>query len=323
MLNITRRMLLASGAGALAAPALAQGTYPNKSVRVFVPFGAGGIADVTTRIVAERLSSRLGQQFVVVNQPGPGGSAAARAALAGGADGYSLALLTNGTAVSVPLIANLQFDPLKDFVPISQLGTFDFIFATPTGSPHRTLEALLNDARARAGSLNIGTILFGSTQHLSATLLGSLARITFTHVPYRGSPDLVTGAMRGDVGLAIDGFAALSSGLTGGQLRPLATTGLRRTPYLADVPTVAEAGVPGYDVSSWNGLFAPTGTPSEITDLLATRIREVVSTDDVRRRFLELGIEAAASTAAELTARLSGDIAKWAGVIERAGIQRQ
>ncbi len=216
MPRIDRRAFLAGSAGLLAAPALAQGAYPNRPVRIFVPFAAGGIADVTTRIVADRLTAALGQQFTVMNQPGPGGTAAARAAIQGGTDGHSLALLTNGTAVSVPLLANMGFDPLAEFIPISQLGQFDFVFAAPAASPHRSLAELMADARARPDSLNVGTILLGSTQHLSAVLFGSLSGLRFTHVPYRASPDLVTGAIRGDVGLAIDGFAALRSALSGG-----------------------------------------------------------------------------------------------------------
>lgn len=325
--GIDRRTVLAglgvAGLGSLSAPTLAQAGYPNRAVRIFVPFGAGGIADITTRIVGERFTALTGQQLTVMNQPGPGGMAAARQVLSSDADGYSLALLTNGTAVSRALYTNLQFDPIGDFLPVSALGTFDFVFATAANSPHRTLKDLLDHAGANPGKLNVGTILFGSTQHLSATLMKSLTGLDFTHVPYRGTPDLTNGAMRGDVDLAIDSFASFSGSISGNQLRPLAVSGAKRSAALPNVPTVAEAGIPGYDVTSWNAVFAPKGTPAEVVATLNRHFREVLSDAAVKARFLELGIEAAGSTPAELAARLKGDIDKWNGVIDRAGVQRQ
>jgi tripartite-type tricarboxylate transporter receptor subunit TctC len=323
LLRLSRRALLAGTGAFLAAPALGQGAWPNRPVRIFVPFAAGGVADVTTRIVAERLSAMLGQQFTVMNQPGPGGTAAANATLQGGPDGHSLVLLTNGTAVSVPLLANMGFDPVTAFTPVSQLGQFDFVFAAAANGPHATFQALLADARARPDGINVGTILLGSTQHLSAVLFGTSANLRFTHVPYRASPELVTGAIRGDVAVAIDAFAALRAAFAGNQLRPLAISGARRASFLPDVPTVAEAGVPGYDVSSWNGLFAPTGTPPAVITRLGGAIREVLADADVRRRFLEVGIEAQPTSPEDLGRKLVADIARWGEVIRRAGIERQ
>lgn len=170
MIALTRRTLLAGMATSLAAPAIGQSAFPSRPIRVFVPFAAGGIGDVTARIVADKLSALIGQQLVVMNQPGAGGTAAARAAIAAGADGHSLALLTNGTAVSVPLLANMGFDPLADFTPISQLGTFDFVFATSEAAPYKTLADLTAAARQRPTALNVGTILVGSTASLGRAL---------------------------------------------------------------------------------------------------------------------------------------------------------
>ena len=321
-----RRMLQGLAAGAclpLAAPALGQAGFPNRPIRIFVPFAAGGIADITTRIVGEKLSGLLGQQLTVMNQPGPGGMAAARQALGADADGYTLALLTNGTAVSAALYTNLQFDPVADFVPVSTLGLFDFVFVTSAASPRQSLPDMLAYGKANPGKLNVGTILYGSTQHLSAALFRSATGLDFTHVPYRGTPDLTNGAIRNDVDIAIDSFASLSGGIGGGQLKPLAVSGARRSASLPDVPTVAEAGVAGYDVTSWNAVFAPKGTPVEIVALINRQLRAALDDAGVKARFLELGIEAAASSPEELGARLKGDIAKWTEVIARAGLQRQ
>lgn len=315
--------LAAAGLAPLAVPALAQATYPNKPVRIFVPFAAGGIADITTRIVGEKFTAVTGQQLTVMNQPGPGGMAAARQVLSAEPDGYTLALLTNGTAVSRALYTNLQFDPVGDFLPVSALGLFDFVIATGAGSPHRTLKDVLDFARANPGKLNVGTILFGSTQNLSATLLKSLTGLDFTHVPYRGTPDLTSGTILGDVDLAIDSYASFSGVIAGKQLRPLAVTGAKRATVLPDVPTVAEAGLPGYDVTSWNGVFAPKGTPADLIAILNRHLRSALEDQAVKARFLELGIEAAASSPDELGARLKSDIDKWNGVIDRAGLQRQ
>ena len=322
-----RRMLqglAAVGAGLpLAAPALAQAGFPNRPIRIFVPFAAGGIADITTRIVGEKLSGLLGQQLTVMNQPGPGGMAAARQALGADADGYTLALLTNGTAVSAALYTNLQFDPVGDFVPVSTLGLFDFVFVTSAASPRQSLPDMLAYGKANPGKLNVGTILYGSTQHLSAALFRSATGLDFTHVPYRGTPDLTNGAIRNDVDIAIDSFASLSGGISGGQLKPLAVSGAQRSASLPDVPTVAEAGVAGYDVTSWNAVFAPKGTPGEIVALINRQLRMALDDAGVKARFLELGIEAAASSPEELGAKLKGDIAKWTEVIAKAGLQRQ
>jgi tripartite-type tricarboxylate transporter receptor subunit TctC len=324
MIRLSRRTLIGSiAASTLAAPALAQSGFPNRAMKIVVPFGAGGIADITTRLVGEKLTALTGQVLTVINQPGPGGMAAARLALGSESDGYTLALLTNGTAVSAALYTNLQFNPVEDFLPVSTLGLFDFVLVTAGNGPRKSLKEILDYGRANPGKLNVGTILFGSTQHLSATLFKSLTGLDFTHVPYRGTPDLMNGAMRGDVDIAIDSYASFGSTIAAGQLMPLAVSGAKRSASLPNVPTVEEAGVAGYDVTSWNAIFAPKGTPAEIVTILNQKIREAVADPALKTRFEELGIEAAGSTPAELGDKLKSDIAKWNGVIDRAGVQRQ
>jgi tripartite-type tricarboxylate transporter receptor subunit TctC len=325
---VSRRTLLAGLAVAAVGlnrpnPASAQAAYPSRPVRVVVPFGAGGVADITIRIVADKLGEKLGQRFVVENMPGAGGVTAARAALTGAADGYTLAMLTNGTAISVPLFAKLPFDPLTDFVPISTLGTFDFLFAVNAESEFKTLQDLIQRAKEKPGTLNVATVAVGSSQHLSSVLFKTEAGVDLVSVPFRNTPDALVSLLRNDSQLLIDSHAALKSGLEGKQIRALATSGPRRSAVLPDVPTVRESGVAGFDVTSWNALFAPKGTPQAAIDTLNAALREVLAAPDVKARLLDLGIEARSETPAELTERLRSDIEKWRAVIEKAGIPKQ
>jgi len=302
-------------------PAHAQ-NYPNRPVRIVLPFAAGGVADITTRLIAEKLGDKLGERFIVDNQPGAGGISAARSVLAAPADGYTLALLTNGTAISVPLFKSLPFDPVKDFAPISGFSLFDLTFTTNVTGPYATLGDFLKGARANPGKLNVGTINVGSTQNLGAELLRSTAGINVTIIPYRTTPDTVIALLRNDVQLAVEYYATMKSGIEDGKLRLLATSGAKRSQFAPDAPTVAEAGVPGYEVRSWNALFAKAGTPPDIIARLNQAVREAVALPDIRQRMLELGLDAQAGPPAEIAARLKADIAKWGKVIEDAKIPK-
>ena len=306
-----------------ASPARAEAHYPDRPVRIVVPFAAGGVADITVRIVAERLGDKLGQRFYVENQPGAGGIAAARTVIASAPDGYTLALLSNGTAVSVSLFNKLPFDPLKDFAPISSLGFFDFIFTTEANSPFRTLGDFIAAAKARPGALNVGTINIGSTQNLSAELFKTAAGIDFTIVPYRATPEVSVSLLQGDIAVMIDSYAAVKGNLADGKFRALASSGPARSPSTPDIATVKESGVASYDVVSWNALFAPAATPPEIVKTLNGALQDILGDAEVKKRLLELGIEARPSTPQEISARLKSDIDKWRQVIEKAGIQKQ
>ena len=297
--------------------------YPDRPVRIVLPFSAGGVADITARIVAEKLGDRLGQRFYIENQPGAGGIAAARTVISSAPDGYTLALLSNGTAVSVSLFRKLPFDPLKDFEPISSLGFFDFVFATPANSEFKTLGDFIIAAKAKPGALNVGTINIGSTQNLSAELFKTLADIDFTIVPYRGTPEIEVSLLQGNLALMIDSYSAMKGNLADKKFRALASSGAVRSESTPDIATVQEGGVAGYDVVSWNALFAPAGTPPEIIKTLNAALRDILSEADVKQRLLELGIEAKAGTPQELSARLKSDIDKWQKVIDKAGIQKQ
>jgi tripartite-type tricarboxylate transporter receptor subunit TctC len=303
--------------------AQAQSAYPNKPVRVIVPFGPGGVADVTTRLVADKLGEKLGQRFIVENAPGAGGIAAARAATSGGNDGYTIALLTNGTAISVPLFKSLTFDPLKDFVPISSVGYFDTLIIVNAESQFKTLQDFIKAAKEKPGTLNVGTINPGSTQHLTAELFKSTAGTNFVIVPFRTTGEAVVALLRNDVQMVVDFYAALRPGLSDNKTRALAWTGPKPSEALPNVPTVAQSGVAGFEVVSWNALYAPAGTPPAVIDTLNRALRDVLSNPDVKKRALELGIETKASSPAEIDARMKADIQKWSQVIEKAGIAKQ
>ena len=305
------------------APAGAAAGYPDKAVRIVVPFAPGGVADTTVRIIAEKLGARLGQRFYVENQAGAGGIAAARTVISSPPDGYTLALLSNGTAVSVSLFKKLPFDPLQDFAPISSLGFFDFIFSAGGDSKFKTIGDFIAAAKAKPGALNVGTINIGSTQNLSAELFKTAAGIDFTIVPYRGTPEIEVALLQGNVDLMIDSYAAIKGNLADGKFRALASSGPVRSQSTPDLATLQESGVADYDVVSWNALFARAGTPPDIVQTLNGALREILADAEVKQRLLGLGIEAKASTPDEIAARLKSDIDKWRKVIEKAGIQPQ
>src|SRR5262252_450205 len=323
VVTMLSRLAIVVAAAVLPSAAGAQVKYPERPVRIIVPFGPGGVADITTRLVGEKLGAKLGQRFVIENVPGAGGIAAARAALAAPADGYTITLLTNGTAISVPLFKSLPFDPLKDFVPISSVGYFDCIFVTNAASGFKSLDDFLNAARAKPGALNVGTINVGSTQNLSAELLKSLTGVNFVIIPFRTTPEAIIALLRNDIQMIVDFPAALQAGLSDHKLRPVAATGPVSAKTIGGVPTVAEAGVPGYEVKSWNALYAPAGTPKDFVDVLNGALRQVLVDPDIKRRTAELGIDTRAGSPAEIDAQMRGDISKWAKVIAHANIPKQ
>ena len=302
--------------------AQAQTKFPTSPLKLVVPFAAGGVADTSSRIMAERLGEHLGQRIVIENVPGAGGIQAARNVLSAPADGHTLALLTNGTAISVGLFKQLPFDPLTQFQPVSALGFFEFVFFTGADSKHKTLGELLKAAKARPGALNIGTIVPGSTQHLTAELFRSSADIDIKYLPFKTTPDLLISAMRNDVDVVVEALAPIKSNLEAGQMRALAVTSPSRSPALPDVPTAAEAGVPNFDVLSWNAIYVKQGTAPEIVDVLYKAMRVTLQEPDVKARLLALGINAQSTTPQEIEQRMKEDIARWSAVIQKAGIER-
>lgn len=299
----------------------AQSGYPDRPIRFVVPFAAGGLADITMRIVGEKLGDRLGQRVIIDNRPSGGGVAAAQAVATSPADGYTLITLTNGTAISVGLFKSLPFDPVKDFVPISSVAYFDILLLVNNSSPIKNVSDLLTASKSANGTMNIGTINPGSTQNLSAELFKSVAGINAQIVPFKGSPDVQVALIRNDIAVGFESYAALKGGIDAKYLRAIASSGLERS--LPGVPTVKESGLPAYSIVGWNALFAPAGTPPEVIAKLNTEIREILAMPDVKERILELGTEPKASTPEEIANRLREDIRKWAAVIEQAKIEKR
>jgi tripartite-type tricarboxylate transporter receptor subunit TctC len=307
----------------LGAPAAdAADSFPQRPIRIVIGFGPGGLADVTMRIIAQKLTETTGQQVIIENKPGAGGVLAANTVLQSKPDGYTLLVLTNGTAITKSLFKTLPFDPEKDFAPISTVAYFDVLLLVKGDSPYKSLKDMLEAAKASSGGFNIGTINPGSTQNLSGELFKSTTNMNATVVPFRGTPDVLTGLLRGDVVLGFETYAALKSAIDQNQIRALATSAPTRSPILPNVPTVKESGI-DYVVTGWNALGAPATTPHEIVDYLNKKVTEAVNAPDVHKRILELGTEPRASTPRELADRMTADVKKWAEVIKRAGIEQQ
>jgi tripartite-type tricarboxylate transporter receptor subunit TctC len=309
--------------GAVAAPGWAEPGYPTRPVRIIVPYGPGGVADTTTRILAQKLSEHFGQQFVIENRPGAGGIIAAKTGAAAAPDGYTLTLTGNGSAISKSLFKSLPYDVLRDFKPISVMAWLDLLIVTKSGGPLNSVGSIIAAAKANPGKLNFGTIAPGSTQHLTAALFKLTTGVNVTLVTFRTTPDLVTAIMRGDIDVGIDYLAGVRAALNDKQLRAIASTGEKRSPSTPDVPTVKESGLPDFVVTSWNAVAAPAGTPDDIVRLLSREINAALKLPDVQQKALQFGLDARGTTPEEMQARMIADIAKWAAVIQKAGLERQ
>jgi tripartite-type tricarboxylate transporter receptor subunit TctC len=305
------------------ASAQAQGGYPNRPVTLIIPYGPGGVADVGMRLLGEKLSVRLHQQFVVENRPGAAGIVAAQAAAAAPADGYTLLMTGNNTAIAVALFKSLPYNVLTDFASVSTAAFFNILLVTRAGSPLRSVQDVIAAARANPGKLNIGTINPGSTQNLAAELFASTADIKAAIVPFRTSPDMASAVIRGDIDVAFEFYAAVDGLLADGKLTAIASAGLTRAAYLPNVPTVIESGLKDYEVTSWNGLSVPAATPPAIVASLNQAMEDVIPGSDIQSKAAIMGMTMRWSTPEEMTARLKADIAKWGAVIEKAGIVKR
>ena len=322
----TRRQLLTflTAATTAALPLAARAdTFPSKPITLLVPFAPGGIADITARTVAQGMGPLLGQTVVVDNRPSAGSIVASQAVAKAAPDGHTLLLMSNGNAVSASLFRKLPFDVARDFAPITTLGFFEMVVAVDAGSRFRSLPEVLAYAKANPGKLNIGTIAVGSTQHLAAELLKMRAGLDAVIVPYKGSPDVLRALKAGDVDVAVEILGPTMGQITGGSVRALALTDDRRNPVLPDVPTVQEAGVKDYDVTSWNALAAPAGTPADVVAKIGKAARDALATPAVTKRLQELGVRAQAGTPAQLDTLLHHEIRRWRDVIQAAKIELQ
>jgi tripartite-type tricarboxylate transporter receptor subunit TctC len=317
-----RRLTLAALAAAgLPAAALAQGRFPDRAITLIVPFAPGGIAYLTARAVAEQMARTLGQPVVVDNRPSAGSIVASQAVATARPDGHTLLLMTNANAVSVGLFRKLPYDPVKDFAPVGLIGSFDIGLFAAAGSRFTSLGDALAFARAQPGRLNIGTITPGSTQHLSAKLFETVAGIEALVVPYKGSPALLTALRSGEVDLAFEVLGPMLPQVQAGVVRALAVSSGQRSPALPEVPTVQQAGVPGYDVASWNAIAAPAATPAAVLQTLNRALREAVASSAAQERLKPLGMRLRSGAPAELQALLASEIKRWGAVIRAAKIE--
>lgn len=324
MNRLTRRSALAAVALsslALALPAVAD-TFPSKPIRIVVPFGAGGVADLTARTVAQKLSESLGQPVIIDNKPGAGGVGAGEAVAKAEPDGHTLLLMSNGTAVSAGLFKTLPFDAQRDFAPVSTLGYFDLAVLASANAPYKNLGELMAFAKANPGKLNVGTINIGSTQHLAAELFKSRTGLDFLIVPFNGTPALTTALRGGQVDVAIEILGPMMGQVNSKAVRPLAILGDERAPQVPDVPTVMQSGVANFDVSSWNALAAPAKTPKEVIARLNKEVQAALVHPDVKKKLFELNVTARGSTPEKLGELLGSEIKRWGEVITKAGVPR-
>jgi len=305
-----------------AGAALAQG-YPTQPIRILLPYGAGGVADITARVVAQKLSQSLGQQVLIENRPSAGQVVATEAVMKAEPDGYTLLWFNQGHAVSVSLFNSLPYDPARDFAPISTVGFFGMAVVVDARSPYKSLRELIAAAKANPGKLNVGTTSPGGTQYIAAELFKSMAGLDLQTVPFKTTPLIIASVKTGDVQAMVEILAPMIPQIKSGSLRALAVTFDHRFAGLPDIPTIAEAGVPGYEASAWNGVAAPLRTPKAIIDRLNREINAAVGTPEVKQRLQDLGVDAQGSTPEALRDLLVSETAKWKKVVEAAKIPKQ
>jgi len=312
--------LIALTAAAAIAPAQ---QYPAKPIRFLVPFGPGGVGDITARVVAQKMSVSMGQQVIIDNRPGAGGIVASEIVARAAPDGYTLLLLNNAHAVSMSLFKSLPYDTLRDFAPISSISTFSIVLLVNADSPIKSVKDLIASAKASPGKLNVGTIQIGATQHLSSELFMSMAGINVVHVPFGNTGAVLTGLRGGSVQVAFEFIAPVVGQVKAGALRALAVSTRSCFAGLPDIPTVQEAGVPGYEVMSWNGIGAPAGTPKAVINRLNQAVTAALAMPDVKQRFQELAVDTRPDTPGGFRNLIASEIGKWGKVIETAKIPRQ
>jgi tripartite-type tricarboxylate transporter receptor subunit TctC len=304
-------------------PALAQTRYPERPITLVVPFAPGGIADVTARAVAESMAKTLGQPVVVDNRPSAGSIVASQAVASAKPDGYTLLLMSNSNAVSVGLFKKLPYDTVKDLAPVSTLGFFDLGVFVPSGSRFASLRDLLLYAKAHPGELKVGTISVGTTQHLAAQLFQSVAGIEVLTVPYKGTGAVVVALRSGEIDVGLEIVGPMVPQVNSNAIRLLAVTGDRPNPALPSAPTALQAGLPGYNVASWNALAAPAGTPASVLERLNQAVQEALASPKVRSALEPLGVRLQASTPPQAQALVIAEIKRWGEVIRAAKIQPQ
>lgn len=307
-------------AGLLALSGLATAAFPDKPVRLIVPFPAGGAADLMARGMAQRLGHELGQQIIVDNRGGAGGAPAAEAVVKSTPDGYTLFFGTMGTqAINPALYPKLRYDPLKDFAPISLTHITPRVLVVGPSVPAKNIVELIALARKKPGGLSYGSAGSGSSSHLSGALFEALAGVDMLHVPYRGSSPLLIDVLAGRVDMTFDSYTVYEESIKAGKVRALGVTSRARMGALPQVPTIAESGLSGYDVSNWLGVLAPAGTPKDVLATLHVALGRAMADPTLKQQLVGLGIEPTFGTPEEFGALIRAELPKWAAIVKKSG----
>lgn len=315
-------MVLACALGLSSAAARAQ-DYPTRPIKILVGFGPGGLGDIATRAVAQKLSDSMGQPFVVENMPGAGGITASASLTKAPPDGYTMLLISGQNATAPLVFKSLPFNPMTDFQMVSTVSIFDFIIVVDKASPISSLTDLVQRAKAEPSKFTFGTIAAGSLQNLMSHLFVARAGLAVPTVPFRTTGDLVSALLAGQVQAVVETVPGVLGQVQSGQLRGLGHSGDSRRALYPDVPTVTASGVPGYEVTSWNGFVVPARTPEPVVMKLNGEIAKALAQPDLVKRFTELGLTAKPSTPAEMQKVYNDDVARWRGVIESANLKLQ
>jgi len=311
--------LLCSIAAGIAAGHVHAQSFPVKPVRIVVGFPPGGATDVVARIISQKLGDALGQSVVVDNRAGAASNIGAALVAQAPKDGHTLFMGTVSTSINPSLYSKLQYDALRDFTPVSQVTSTPFLFVVHPSLPARSVKEFIALARSRPGELNYGSAGSGSGGHLFVAMFGSMAGVKLVHVPYKGAAPATTATLSGETIFMFDNIVTTLPLARAGRLRALAVTTAVRSAAAPEIPTIAQAGVPGYDANAWFGLFAPAGTPQSTVDRINAEIVKIVRLPETRERFLALGAEPLGSTAEQFGAFFKSEVAKWAKVVKESG----
>ena len=322
-MKFTRLVLkLAMGAVALTATAaFAQADYPNRPVKIIVPFAAGGPADIYARVLAQHLTATLKQSFVVDDRPGAGSIIGTDAVAKSPPDGYTLLMMSNTHTVNESLVPNKPFKLMDDFVPIAPVNYSDLVLVVHPSVPAKTLKELLALAKSKPGKLNYASSGTGTPYHMAGELFKYMAGVNITHIPYKGSSGARTDVVGGQVDMMFDAVTTMAPMAKEGKVRALATSGATRNAITPDLPTVSEAGVPGYEATIWLGLMAPKGTPPEILNKLNAEVRKVVALPEVKTAWAAQGAVPMSMTVPEFQKFLKDDITKWEKLVKASGMK--
>jgi tripartite-type tricarboxylate transporter receptor subunit TctC len=322
-LSPLRRAAAAAALAAVAAavPASHAQEFPSRPVRIVVPFSPGGAVDGPTRVIAQELSKRWNVGVLVDNKPGAGGTIGTEIVAKAPPDGYTLLLASQTNAISASIYKSLPYDPIEDFAPISLLGREPGVLVVNPAFPARTVREFIAYVKENPGKVDYASSGNGSGQHLFMALLASMTGMKLTHVPYKGSGQATADVLGGTVPVSIPGTAGMVAHIKAGRLRPLAVTGARRSPQLPDVPTMIEAGVPGYEAYVWMGLLAPKGTPQSVIDRIYRDVTEVLASADVKSYMSNAGMEIVGSTPQEFARFFRAERDQWGRVVRETGVK--